>query len=41
MNYVELAVDAIFRPLNIHRTLVVLFNDQRLFSQLLDFGIGQ
>ena len=41
LNDVELAIIAIFGPLDVHRPAVVLLDDQRLLGQLGDFGIAQ
>src|SRR5690606_23205232 len=37
---VELAADAVLGPLDVHRTAVVLLDDQRLPGQFLDLGIA-
>ena len=41
LNNVQLAVDAIFCPLNVHWTLVVLLDDHRLFGELFDLFVVQ
>ena len=38
---VELAVEAVLAPLDVHRALVVLLDGQRLPGQLLDLGVGE
>ena len=38
---VELAVDAVLAPLDVHRPAVVVLDDQRLPGQLLDLGVGE
>ncbi|MNZ65162.1 hypothetical protein D3C78_833490 [compost metagenome] len=41
LNDVQLAVIAVFGPLDVHRALVVLLDDHRLLGQLADFGVAQ
>ncbi|VVN12319.1 hypothetical protein PS639_03855 [Pseudomonas fluorescens] len=41
LNDIELAVVAVFGPLDVHRALVVLFDDHRLLGQFADFGVAQ
>ncbi len=38
---VELAVDAVLAPLDVHRPAVVLFDDERVAGELGDVGIGE
>jgi hypothetical protein len=38
---VELAVDAVLAPLDVHRAAVVLLDDQRVARQLAHVGVGQ
>src|SRR3989338_3336938 len=41
LNDVQLAVVAVFGPLDVHRTTVVLLDDHRLLGQLADLGIAE
>ena len=38
---VHFAVDAVLAPLDIHRTAVMVFNNDGITCQLLDIGVGQ
>ncbi|MNN39835.1 hypothetical protein D3C81_1538870 [compost metagenome] len=41
MQDVQLAVDTVFAPFDIHRTAIVLFNDDCILGEFDDFFIGQ
>jgi len=41
LQYVELAVDAVFAPLDIHGATIVLFNHQGVLREQLHISVGQ